>query len=292
MLTINNRIFGGERPLYGLHDADLKFVTFINGESPLKETNNLSLDKVTFQYKYPLWNANNIKVTDSIFEEMSRSGIWYTNNIEITNSEFQSPKMFRRSNNIKLDNVHFSDAEEAFWECSHIEINNVSAAGNYLFKNSSDIQVDHLNLIGNYAFDGAKNVTITNSKLVSKDCFWNSENVLVKNCIIDGEYLAWHARNIKFENCYIQSDQGLNYVDQLTIRHSNFINSKLLFEYCHDLDAEINGDLTSIKNPYSGKISCDKIELAIIDPNRIDPTKVKLLAKVIKKLDNDPNPNE
>ena len=175
MQEIKDDYYDGERPLYGIHDTKLINTTFGKGESPLKETANLALDGVLFTWKYPLWYSDQITVTDTIFEEMSRSGIWYTNDIEITNSTIQAPKEFRRCDGITLDNVHFSDAEETMWSCKNIKMHDVYANGDYLGMNSENIYVDHLDLVGNYVFDGAKNVEVHNSRLVSKDAFWNCE---------------------------------------------------------------------------------------------------------------------
>ena len=107
MQEINEKYFEGERALYGLSNAILENVTFGEGESPLKETQNLEIKANIFKYKYPLWYSNNIKVTDSTFETMSRSGIWYTNNISIKNSNLQATKLFRRCKHVSLDHVFF-----------------------------------------------------------------------------------------------------------------------------------------------------------------------------------------
>lgn len=96
MKEFKDDYYEGERPLYALCDAKLTNTTFGVGESPLKETANLDLDGVVFTYKYPLWYSNHIKVNNTIFETLSRSGIWYTNDIEITDSTIQAPKEFRR----------------------------------------------------------------------------------------------------------------------------------------------------------------------------------------------------
>ena len=100
MQEIKEKFFEGEHALYGLSNAILENVTFGNGESPLKETKDLVIKNNIFKYKYPLWYSDNIKVTDSTFETMSRSGIWYINNISIKNSNLQAPKLFRRCKHI------------------------------------------------------------------------------------------------------------------------------------------------------------------------------------------------
>ena len=90
MQEIKEKFFEGEHALYGLSNAILENVTFGNGESPLKETKDLVIKNNIFKYKYPLWYSDNIKVTDSTFETMSRSGIWYINNISIKNSNLET----------------------------------------------------------------------------------------------------------------------------------------------------------------------------------------------------------
>ncbi|WP_242335662.1 DUF3737 family protein [Limosilactobacillus urinaemulieris] len=276
MQEIKDDYYDGERPLYGIHDTKLINTTFGKGESPLKETANLTLDGVLFTWKYPLWYSDHIKVTDTIFEEMSRSGIWYTNDIEITNSTIQAPKEFRRCDGINLDNVHFSDAEETMWSCKNIKMHDVYANGDYLGMNSENIYVDHLDLVGNYVFDGAKNVEVHNSRLVSKDAFWNCENVTIYDSKISGEYLAWNTKNITFINCTIESDQGLCYVDHLTMKNCRTLRTDLAFELCSNIDVEIKGSIMSIKNPISGQIKVDHVDEIIMDDPKIDQSKIKI----------------
>lgn len=84
-------------------------------------------------------------------------------------------------------------------------------------------------------FDGAENIEVHNPTFVSKDAFWNCKNVTIYNSIIDGEYLAWNTNNIKFINCKIESDQGLNYIDQLEMKNSSLIHIDLVFEYVSNM---------------------------------------------------------
>lgn len=286
MKEITNKYFEGERILYGLKDTKLNQVTFGEGESPLKEAKNIELNNSIFKWKYPLWYDENVKVDHTTFETMSRSGIWYTNNIEITNSALQAPKLFRRANHIKLDHVHFADAEETMWTCNDIKITNSQINGDYFGKDSQNIYLDHVNVVGNYVFDGGKNIEVHNSTLVSKDAFWNCENVVVYDSIIDGEYLAWNSKNIKFINCTIESDQGLNYIDNLEIKNTNLIHTDLAFEYVSNLDVELNSKIESIKNPLSGKITVPEIETLIMDKNKVDPSKTQInCSKIDNKVD-------
>ena len=281
MKEFKDDYYDGERPLYALRDAKLVNTTFGVGESPLKETANLDLDGVVFTYKYPLWYSNHIKVNNTIFETLSRSGIWYTNDIAITDSTIQAPKEFRRCDGITLDNVHFSDAAETMWNCKNIKMHDVYVNGDYFGMNSENIYVDHMDLVGNYLFDGGKNIEVHNSRLVSKDAFWNCENVTVYDSKISGEYLSWNTKNITFINCTIESDQGLCYVDHLTMKNCRTVRTDLAFELCTNIDAELNGSIMSIKNPISGKIVVDHVDDIIFGgkPQTIDQSKIQIIER-------------
>ena len=281
MKEFKDDYYDGERPLYALRDAKLVNTTFGVGESPLKETANLDLDGVVFTYKYPLWYSNHIKVNNTIFETLSRSGIWYTNDIAITDSTIQAPKEFRRCDGITLDNVHFSDAAETMWNCKNIKMHDVYVNGDYFGMNSENIYVDHMDLVGNYLFDGGKNIEVHNSRLVSKDAFWNCENVTVYDSKISGEYLSWNTKNITFINCTSESDQGLCYVDHLTMKNCRTVRTDLAFELCTNIDADLNGSIMSIKNPISGKIVVDHADDIIFDgkPQTIDQSKIQIIER-------------
>lgn len=273
---IKENYFDGERPLFKAHDVEIIDTTFGNGESPLKETHDLTLDDVTFKWKYPLWYSKHVKVDNSIFETMSRSGIWYTEDIEINNSALQAPKLFRRASDIVLNNVHFADAEETMWTCDNIKMNNVQVNGNYFGKDSNNIYAENLDVIGNYVFDGARNVEIHNSNFVSKDAFWNCENVTIYDSKISGEYLAWNTKNITLVNCTIESEQGLCYIDGLKMINCKVLRTDLAFEYCENIDAEIITSILSIKNPINGSITVKSAGQVIFDDPEINPAKTQI----------------
>ncbi|GAB5056205.1 DUF3737 family protein [Companilactobacillus alimentarius] len=273
---INEGYFEGERPLFKAHDVKVSDTTFGEGESPLKESRNVDLKDVVFKWKYPLWYAKDIKVDDSIFETMSRSGIWYTDNIEINNSALQAPKLFRRGSHITLNNVHFADAEETLWTCNDIKLNDVQVNGNYFGKDSKNIYAENLNVVGNYVFDGAKNIEVHNSTFVSKDAFWNCENVTIYDSKINGEYLAWNTKNLTLINCTIESDQGLCYIDGLKMINCKLLRTDLAFEYCSNIDAEITTNVMSIKNPISGSIKVKSVDKLIFDDPEIDKNKTTI----------------
>lgn len=271
MRNYEDKFFEGERILYGLKDANLNEITFGTGESPLKEAKNINIKNSIFKWKYPLWYDENVKVENTIFETMARSGIWYTKNISIKDSALQAPKLFRRVEKINLDNVHFSNAEETMWTCKDINITNTQINGDYFGKDSENIYLDNVSIIGNYCFDGGKNIEVHNSNFVSKDAFWNCENVTIYDSTLDGEYLAWNTKNLKLVNCIIESDQGLNYIKHLEMENCKLIHSDLVFKYVSDVNAKITTKIDSVKNPISGNITAPKINKLIMDPDKINP---------------------
>lgn len=280
MTQYTNTYLEGERALFAEQDAVINGTVFDAGESPLKESRNIQLNDSIFKWKYPLWYSHHVQADHTTFETMARSGIWYTHDITITNSALQAPKLFRRSSKIRLDHVHFADAEETMWSCDDIRLTDVQINGNYFGKDSSNFYLDHVDLIGNYCFDGAKNVEAHNSTFVSKDAFWNCENVTLYDSTITGEYLAWNTKNLTLINCTIESNQGLCYIENLTMKNCRLLHTDLAFEYCSDIDAEITSDILSVKNPISGRIQAHGIESLILDTSKIDPSKTQIITQL------------
>lgn len=271
--------YEGERSLYGIKNQVVESTKFLFGESPLKECKDIEVNNSCFTYKYPLWYGKNIKVYNCLFENMARSGIWYTNNICVKDTIFDSPKMFRRCNNVKIENTKFNDAQETFWNSKDIKIKKTYVKGDYFMMNSSDCEIEDLTLDGNYFFDGGNNLIIKDSVLNSKDAFWNCHNVTVINCKIIGEYIGWNSSDLTFIDCTIESHQGFCYINNLKLENCMLINTDLSFELCKGIDAKINSKIESIKNPIDGKIVCKGYNELIMDSNIIDPDKTKIIVE-------------
>lgn len=276
---LEQQIFTGERALFNKKELTIKYSTFMDGESPLKECSDILLEHTTFKWKYPMWYSQNITLNNCTLFDMSRAGIWYSHNISMQDCQIEAPKIFRKASGIALSNVSFSNAQETLWNCSNIKLNNVTVVrGDYFAMNSTDIEIDGFTIYGNYSFDGAKNIVVKNAKLLSKDAFWNAENVTVYDSYICGEYLAWNAKNITFINCTIESNQGMCYIENLKLVNCKLINTDLAFEYC-TVDAEIINTIDSIKNPISGKISAKDIGQIIFDDPKIDPSNTLIVTE-------------
>ena len=287
MTEFREKNFRGERALFGSRELRITDSVFEDGESPLKESQDLELENVLFRWKYPLWYCENVKAENCTWFDMARAGVWYTKNITVKDAIIQAPKNFRRSSFITLENVVFSNAEETLWSCDNIKMKNVTAKGNYLAMNSHDIEAFGLMLDGNYSFDGTENVVIRNSRLLTKDAFWNSRNVTVYDSFISGEYLGWNSQNLTLIGCTIESLQGMCYIDNLKMVDCKLINTTLAFEYS-TVDAKIDSRISSVFNPKEGRITAPEIGELIIEKDKIDPLKTVIKCESIGRKSDKP----
>ena len=275
---IHQQFLTGERALFHAKDLDIYDTIFDDGESPLKESSNISLKDSMFKWKYPLWYCSNIQAERTTWFEMAGAGVWYTNDISVKDCVIEAPKNFRRCRNLTLENVSFSNAEETLWSCSDVHMKHVYAKGDYFAMNSENMEIEDFSLVGNYSFDGVKNLTIRNAKMLSKDAFWNTDHVTVYDSFISGEYLGWNAKNLTLINCTIESLQGMCYIDNLVMKNCKLINTTLAFEYS-SVDAEITSKIDSVLNPSSGTITAESIDELIIEKDKIDPSKTVITCR-------------
>lgn len=276
MQEIKEQRLTGERALFRSKDLSIEYSIFADGESPLKESRDISLKNTSFQWKYPLWYCRNITVQDCDFAEMARAGIWYTDNITVADTLYEAPKGFRRVKGLTLRNVDLPHAEETLWHCSDVTLENVVAKGDYFGMNCDHMKLDQFRLVGNYCFDGCHDVEVHHAKMLSKDAFWNCENIMVYDSYICGEYLGWNSRNVTFVNCVIESLQGMCYMDNVVMKNCRLLNTTLAFEYS-TADVETAGRIESVKNPSAGVIRAGEIGELILNEKEIDPAKTTII---------------
>ena len=275
---IRQEYLTGERALFMSKDLAVFDSVFADGESPLKESENIELYDSLFRWKYPLWYCNHVRAERCTWFDMARAGVWYTNDISVTDTIIEAPKNFRRCDGVTLKNVNFPNAEETLWNCQNVTLDHVTATGDYFAMNCKNMKLDHFELIGNYSFDGVQNMEIRNARLLSKDAFWNTDNVTVYDSFISGEYLGWNAKNLTLINCTIESLQGMCYIDNLVMKNCKLINTTLAFEYS-TVDAAIVSNITSVMNPSGGTITADHIGELILEKDKVDPSKTKITVK-------------
>ena len=188
MELIKDKSFGGERPLFGIHDTRLENITITEGESGIKCCQNIEADHCRFIGKYPWWHVEGSLLTNCHFEVGARSAIWYSNDMTMRDCIIDGPKLFRERNRM----------DETFWRIKGLTIKNVRLNdGTYPFMFSEDIFVDGLESDSKYVFQYCKNVEVHNARITTKDSFWECENVTIYDSVLDGEYLAWHSKGVR-----------------------------------------------------------------------------------------------
>lgn len=280
MKIIKDQEFGGERPLYTLHDAQLKNVTIHIGESSIKESGNIEAEDCTFEGKYVFWECKGFKATNCLYRESARSSLWYSENGTLVNCRVEAPKMFRRMKGIRVESCTFTNALETLWDCDQVVIKDSRIENaDYLGMHTDNVRIENFHLDGNYAFQYSKNVEIRNAILNSKDSFWDTENVTLTDCEINGEYLGWYSRNLRLIRCHITGEQPLCYCENLYMEDCTMgDDANLAFEYS-TIEATIRGNVHSIKNPTSGSIEVDSVGEIIIDENQKSPADCKIKVK-------------
>ena len=232
MELIKDKEFGGERPLFATHDLRLERITIVDGESGIKQCQNMEADDCRFFGKYPWWHVDGAVITNCYFAPGSRSAIWYTNNLRMQHCVIDGPKFFREMKNVVLEDVVINDADETFWRVDGLTIRNVKLHdGTYPFMFSNDIYVDGLESDSKYVFQYCKNVEVHNARIVTKDSFWECE--ILEDCTFDAQCAR-------------------------------------VFEYT-TVNANIRGHIENIKNPTSGHIVADSIGSITIDENVRQP---------------------
>ncbi|MCD8251407.1 MAG: DUF3737 family protein [Phocaeicola dorei] len=277
MKVIKDVSYEGERPLFGSCELLLKNVIILPGESALKHCCGIEVENCEFSGKYPFWHNEDVLITDSLFHEGARAAIWYVKNPRMMDTLVEAPKMFREIDGLFLENVKLPDAQETCWNCRNVELYNVEAhKGDYIFMNNTNMKIDGFLLQGNYSFQYAKNVEIRNAELHTKDAFWHSENVTVFDSVLDGEYLGWHSHNLRLVNCKISGTQPLCYAHNLVMENCTMAeDADLAFEYS-TVHAQINGHVTSVKNPDGGHITAGSIGEIITDEHFKNPGTCKI----------------
>ncbi len=280
METIKNKTFGGERPLFEIHDTELDHVKITFGESGIKECSNIVCRNCYFEGKYPLWHVQGSYIENCYFAPGSRSAIWYSNDMKMRDCVINGPKFFREMKNLELENVTINDADETFWGIDGLTLRNVTLhEGTYPFMHCSNIKVYGLESDSKYVFQYSRNIEIHDARITTKDSFWEVDNVTVYDSILDGEFLGWHSRGLRLVNCHIAGEQPLCYATDLVLENCTFdAECDRAFEYS-TVQADIRGTVKSVKNPRSGRIVADGYGEIILDKNIKAPADCQILTR-------------
>lgn len=260
MQHISNIKTDEERAFYNLTDALVEKCTFAgekDGESALKETRYIEVRDCSFSLRYPLWHTEKFSIINSETDENARAALWYAKNGKIRRCRFFGIKCLRECENVTLFSCRIKSPEFG-WKCRGIEIYECEIESEYPFLDSSDIEFFDSRLCGKYSFQYTENLKVKNAYLDTKDAFWHSKNAVIENSVIKGEYLGWYSENLTLISCKIIGTQPLCYCKGLRLIDCTMEEADFSFEYS-DVEADIIGDIASVKNPKSGYIKAKSI---------------------------------
>ena len=276
---IIGKTYDEERALYAMQDSSVEKCRFAgpaDGESALKETRNIIVSDCDFELRYPIWHSQSFKMTNCRMTETCRAAIWYSSDGTVTDSMLGGAKCFRECDNITIKNCK-AKSPEFGWKCRKFEIDGLEIESEYMFLESKDLNVNNLQNTGKYSFQYTQNVHIKNSTIRTKDALWHTKNTLVEDSTIESEYLAWYSDGLTLRNCVIIGAQPLCYCKNLRLENCKLVNCNLAFEYSN-VNAEIDGEVLSVKNPRSGMIVADKIG-EIVRGNEVYPCDCKIIER-------------
>lgn len=265
-MIIKGQTYDEERALYNLKDTTVKGCTFAgpaDGESAMKEARNIKVEDCSFSLRYPLWHVKKFEMINSKMDDKTRASLWYSDDGLIRDCTLGGIKAVRECNRIKIDNCDV-DSQEFGWKCDGIELKDTKINSEYIFLNSKNIKLNNVSMTGKYSFQYVEGLEITDSNLDTKDAFWHAKNVTVRNSTVKGEYLAWFSEGLTLINCKIIGTQPLCYCKNLKLVNCTMEATDLAFEYS-EVEADVVGEIESIKNPLSGTITADSVGEIIMD---------------------------
>lgn len=255
MTIIENKTFDMERALYGSNGLSASKCIFdgpADGESALKECQDIQVSDCYFNLRYPFWHDKKLHISGSEMTEKCRAALWYSSDIDISGSKLHGIKALRECKNVNMCGCDIISPEFG-WSVHNITMKDCTAQGEYFMMRSTVMDFNNVQLDGKYSFQYIENSVFENCVFNTKDAFWHAKNVIIKNSIIKGEYLAWYCENVTFENCKITGTQPLCYCKGLKLVNCEMYEADLCFEKS-ETEAVITTPVTSIKNPLSGNI--------------------------------------
>lgn len=266
METIENQAFDMERALYGSKGVsllDCRFDGPADGESALKESQDVQVSHCFFNLRYPFWHDRRLTIADSEMTELARAALWYSEEIEITNTKLHGIKALRECSRIKMSGCDIVSPEFG-WSVRDIEMKDTVAESEYFMMRSNKLTFEQVRLKGKYSFQYIEDSVFDHCVFDTKDAFWHAKNVTVKNSVVKGEYLAWYCENVTFENCKIIGTQPLCYCKGLKLVNCEMEDTDLCFEKS-EVEATLTVPVISIKNPASGHIYVPAVTEVILD---------------------------
>ncbi|MDE7260299.1 MAG: DUF3737 family protein, partial [Lachnospiraceae bacterium] len=188
MKTIENQTFDMERALYGSRGITLNGCAFdgpADGESALKESEDISVSNCFFNLRYPFWHDNGLTVANSEMTELCRAALWYSHDIEITDTKLHGIKALRECSKVKMRGCDIISPEFG-WSVQDIGMEDCTVQSEYFMMRSERLNFTNVQLKGKYSFQYIQDSVFENCNFDTKDAFWHAKNVTVRNSVVKG----------------------------------------------------------------------------------------------------------
>ena len=266
MNVIQNKTFDRERALYGSRAVQVRDCAFdgpADGESALKESADVLVERCYFNLRYPFWHDRRLQIRDSEMTPLCRAALWYSEDIAISGCKLHGIKALRECSSVTMRGCDIVSPEFG-WSVRGMEMEDCTAESEYFMMRSEKLRFRNVRLKGKYSFQYITDSVFERCVFDTKDAFWHAKNVVVRDSVIRGEYLAWYCENVTFENCKIIGTQPLCYCKNLKLMGCEMPGADLAFERSQ-VEATITTPMRSIKNPYAGHIAVPAVEEIFLD---------------------------
>lgn len=266
MTILENQTYDAERALYGRKDLIVRNCRFdgpADGESALKESQDISVEECFFNLRYPFWHDTNLTIHGCELTPLCRAALWYSHHVEITDSKLHGIKAVRECGEVSIAHCDI-DSPEFGWSANEIQMQDCTAKSEYFLLRAQNIDFARVEFQGKYSFQYIENATFTDCRFDTKDAFWHAKNVVVRDSVIKGEYLAWYSDGLTLEHCKIVGTQPFCYCKNLRLVDCEMIDTDLCFEKS-EVEATLTTPVLSIKNPKAGHIYLPSVGQIIRD---------------------------
>ena len=219
-----------------------------------------TIENQTFDEERALYNLKNTEVRNCTFAgpQDGESVLKETRNVRVIDSKFSLRYPLWHAKTYELIHSTFDDKTRApIWYADNGLIDNCDLKGIKLLRECNNTVIKNSNIVSPEFGWKCNNVTMENTKIISEYIFLDSKNVKLKNVEFQGN-LAWFSDGLTLINCKIIGTQPLCYCNNLKLINCTMEDTDLAFEYS-DVEADIKGNIISIKNPKSGTITVDSV---------------------------------
>lgn len=266
---IKNARLDEERALYGSKGLRIENVSFdgpADGESAVKECEDIEAVNCYCNLRYPFWHVNGLKINGCEMTSLCRAALWYSHGVSINDTKMNGIKALRECSEVIIRGCEINSPEFG-WSVDNITMKDCSVVSEYFMMRSSGIIMTDVDFKGKYSFQYVKGATFTNCRFDTKDAFWHGKNMVIKNSVVKGEYLAWYSENLTFIDCEIIGTQPFCYCKGLKLINCKMTDCDLAFEKS-EVDAQITTHIDSVKNLYAGRVYAPSVGQIICDDPR------------------------